>query len=130
MKTNNYDTDLSMLEHELINRLLASRYLGQVEWEELECSINRTQDNFSHKIRLDFPMLSKDDIHIILLIRINMRNIDIARLIHILPSSFRMRRSRLKKKMEINSGSLEEFIVNLYKETTLLDFTKNVYKST
>ena len=85
-----------------------------MDWEELEHSISLLQDNFIYKLYKKFPMLSKDDIRIVLLMRINMQNVDIAKLLHILPSSFRMRRCRLKKKMNISCKSLSEFIKNLF----------------
>ena len=40
---------------------------------------------------------------------------EIAKLLHILPRSFRMRRCRLKKKMKIDCDSLPEFIKRLFK---------------
>lgn len=109
------ETNKSVLERELQNKLLSLKDLNEAEWKELECSVNQLQDNFVYNLREFFSVLSKDDIHIILLMRINIKNIEIARLLHILPKSFRMRRCRLKKKMKIDCDSLPEFIRNLFR---------------
>ena len=102
-------------ERELQDKLLSLKDLNVAEWKMLEYSVNLLQENFVTKLREEFPILSKDDIHIILLIRINMENIEIARLLHILPKSFRMRRYRWKKKMRINCNSLSEFLKDLFR---------------
>lgn len=109
------ETNKSVLERELQNKLLSLKDLNETEWKKLEYSVNQLQDNFVSSLREKFSGLSKDDIHIILLMRINIKNIEIARLLHILPKSFRMRRCRLKKKMRIDCDSLSEFIKNLFR---------------
>ena len=102
------ETNKRVLERELQNKLLSLKDLNETEWKKLEY-------NFVSSLREKFSGLSKDDIHIILLMRINIKNIEIARLLHILPKSFRMRRCRLKKKMRIDCDSLSEFIKNLFR---------------
>lgn len=103
-----------MSEKKMLDKFLSLKCPNEMDWEELEHSISLLQDNFIYRLYKKFPMLSKDDIRIVLLMRINMQNVDIAKLLHILPSSFRMRRCRLKKKMNISCKSLSEFIKNLF----------------
>ena len=69
---------------------------------------------FAVQVKKDFPILTKDDIRIILLLRIELSHEDIARLCNIQLSSFRKRRSRLKKKMNIECDSISEFIKEMY----------------
>lgn len=102
------------MSKKMLDKFLSLKCPNEMDWEELEHSISLLQDNFIYKLYKKFPMLSKDDIRIVLLMRINMQNVDIAKLLHILPSSFRMRRCRLKKKMNISCKSLSEFIKNLF----------------
>ena len=71
------------------------------DWNKLELWINLHQDGFIYKLRRYYPALSEDDIHIILLLRIDFNNAQISELFHVLESSFRIRRSRLKKKMNV-----------------------------
>ncbi len=102
------------MERRLWDKILSLKCLNDAEWKELESSINLSQNSFANKIRQRFPVLSEDDIHIILLMRIDMRNTEIAKLLHILPSSFRMRRYRLKKKMNVNCHSLSDFVKKMF----------------
>ena len=109
------ETNMIIVKKELLSKLLSKNYLDETDWEELEDSVNLLQNNFTCKLCQNFPMLSRDDIHIILLLYVGMKNIEIAKLLHILPRSFRMRRCRLKKKMKIDCDSLPEFIKRLFK---------------
>lgn len=99
---------------DLITLVSNQSQLSEHEWGVLEQRTNQYHNNFAIKLRLDYPTLSEDDIHIILLLRIGMSHPQIARLTHVLMSSFRMRRSRLKKKMNIKCNSISDFIKNLY----------------
>ncbi len=108
------EISLLILEKEHLDKLSSMNYLNETDWEELENLVNLLQNNFTCEVRQNFPMLSRDDIHILLLIRVGMKNVEIARLLHILPRSFRVRRCRLKKKMGIDCESLPEFIKRLF----------------
>lgn len=102
------------IEGRLWDKMLSLKCLNKVEWKELEYLVNVSSEHFADKIRQDYPVLSEDDIHIILLMRIDMKNSKIAKMLHILPTSFRMRRYRLKKKMNVNCKSLSDFIRKIY----------------
>lgn len=84
------------------------------DWLELEILINHVQNGFTKRLRKIYPMLTEDDIHVILLLRSNMEHAHIARILHVQMSSFRMRRSRLKKKMKIKKYSFSDAIKTLY----------------
>ena len=94
--------------------LLLLSHLEKQEWYQLETDINNILDDFTIKLRQDYPNLTKDDIQFILLIRIGMSHEEISNLCGILQSSFRKRRSRLKKKMNVQCDSITEFIKNIY----------------
>ena len=85
------------------------------DWDTVEQYLNEEQDNFVVKLRRDYPLLLEEDIHIILLLRLRVSHRKIARLFHILLASFRTRRYRVKKKMEIQGEyHFTEFIEKLY----------------
>lgn len=84
------------------------------DWSQLEFMINQVQNYFSARLRQDYPMLSENDIHLILLIRTDISNPRIARIMNIESGSFRMGRYRLKKKMGIETNSFSNFIRELY----------------
>ena len=87
--------------------------ISNCDWNKLELWINLHQDGFIYKLRHSYPALSEEDIHIILLLRIDFSNTQISEMFHILGSSFRIRRSRLKKKMNISCESITDFIKSL-----------------
>lgn len=87
--------------------------IGDCNWTKLEFWVNLHQDGFVYKLRHYYPILSEDDIHIILLLRIDFSNAQISELFHVLGSSFRIRRSRLKKKMNASCESITDFIISL-----------------
>lgn len=87
--------------------------ISDCNWNKLEFWINLHQDGFIYKLRHYYPILSEDDIHIILLLRIDFSNVQISKLFQILGSSFRIRRSRLKKKMNVSCESITDFIKSL-----------------
>lgn len=100
-----------------INQLLHSpSRLTKENWNRLEIYINQSQDYFAAKLRQNYPSLTEDDIHIILLMRMGLDHKEIAIFCNILMSSLRTRRSRLKKKMKADCDSISDFIRELYKD--------------
>lgn len=49
------------------------------DWETVEQYLNKEQDNFVVKLRQDYPLLSEEDIHIIVLLRLEVSHEKIAR---------------------------------------------------
>lgn len=84
-------------------------------WKRLEELIDRTQARFVERLRADYPMLSEDDIQVLMLIRSGLDNKEIARIGNVAPKSLRMRRYRIKQKMGVRCESLTEFILALYR---------------
>lgn len=91
----------------------SSSAISDCNWNRLELWVNFHQDGFIYKLRHYYPVLSEDDIHVILLLRIDFSNAQISKLFQILGSSFRIRRSRLKKKMNVSCESITDFIKSL-----------------
>ena len=93
--------------------IYSSKYLTPGDWKFIERTVDSFQDDFIEKLRNIYPSLSEDDIHIILLLRIDMTNREITRVCDILLESFRKRRYRLKKKMAIECDSIVDYIREL-----------------
>ena len=68
------------------------------------------------RLRADYPMLSEEDIQILMLIRSGLDCKEIARIGNVTPKSLRMRRYRIKQKMQVRCESLTEFVLALYRE--------------
>lgn len=101
---------------EIHNLIQACSQLSKQDWQRLEELINQTQNSFVSKVRRDYPSLTENDIHIILLTRLGLTHQEIALSNNILLSSLRTRRNRLKKKMKVKCDSLSNFIRELYRE--------------
>lgn len=87
--------------------------INEQKSKELEILVNEVQNNFVVKFRLSYPLLSEDDIHIVLLLRIGLSHTQIAKITNVLKDSFRIRRCRLKKKMGVECESITNFIKKL-----------------
>lgn len=68
---------------------------------------------FIERVHQVYPKLTKDDMLIVLLMRMRLRNTEIVRLLHVKPASFRLRRWRLKKKLEGLGRDLRSIIMKL-----------------
>lgn len=109
-----YSTKNEEITKEIYNFIQSLSPIGQ-NWNKLEYLINLSQNNFARKLRQDYSVLSEDDIHIILLLRIGFNHSQIAEFINIQMHSLRIRRSRLKKKMKVECDSISDFIRKLYR---------------
>lgn len=109
-KNSNKQEKIESLKH----FIYFSKYLTQSNWKYIEQEVDSLQKNFIRKIRSLYPSLTEDDIHIILLLRIGFTNKEITIICGILLESFRKRRYRLKKKMNIECDSICDFIRELH----------------
>lgn len=105
----------SVLMSDIYKLIHSSSKLKREEWSRIELFINQSQNSFVQKLRQDYTSLTEDDIRIIVMMRLNLEYKEIATSCNILLSSFRTRRSRLKKKMGVKCDSISKFIRMLYK---------------
>lgn len=84
-------------------------------WKQIEQYVDDTQNLFVRKLTNNYPGLSQDDIHTILLMRLNLSNAEIATFYNIQLASLATRRYRLIKKMNVqNYCSIVDFIKTLF----------------
>lgn len=100
-----------------MQELLKCTQMDDNDWEKIKQYINDTQHQFVDKLMNTYPTLSREDIHFILLMRMNVTNSQIAAFYHIQLPSLATKRYRLVKKMGLrNHTSISEFINNLFKD--------------
>lgn len=100
-----------------IKELLKCTQFCDKDWDRIRQYINDTQNMFVWKLINKYPALSREDINIVLLMRLNISNAEIAAFYNIQLSSLATRRYRLMKKMELRSNtSIVEFINNLFND--------------
>ena len=96
-----------------IKELLRRKPFVENDWIKIEEFINNTQNQFVHRLAYNF--LTQEDIHVILLMRLNLTNNEIANFFNIQPLSLNTKRYRLKKKMELDKDLLiGEYINKLF----------------
>lgn len=69
--------------------------------------------SFILKLQATYSSLTRTDITMLLLIRMNFTYAQISQMLHILPSSFRMHRWRLKQKLRLPGTDLIDFVMKL-----------------
>lgn len=98
-----------------IKELLHRKPFAESDWIKIEDFINDTQNRFVYRLTYNFPKLTQDDIHTILLMRLNLTNKEIANFYNIQTLSLNTKRYRLKKKMGLDNNILiGEYINKLF----------------
>ena len=81
------------------------------EWEHFQDTFNQVHDDFTLRIRSQYPELTDSDIRLCSLIRMGISSKDISTLLGINTDSLRVARYRLKKKLHLRHGlKLKEFL--------------------
>lgn len=100
--------ELIKLESEIKNKIKVDETT-----EDFHNKIEVLSSSFYEKLKNDFPNLTKNDIRLCSLLRLNMDTKQIATLQNINPSSVKMNRNRLRKKLNLlPSNDLQEFLNN------------------
>lgn len=90
--------ELDILESEIKNKIRVDE-----NTEDFHNKIELLSSSFYEKLKSEFPDLTKTEIRLCSLIRLNMDTKQIAILQNINPSSVKMSRNRLRKKLNVNS---------------------------
>lgn len=106
----------SKMKADVVNKLSSSIDKGfqfDREWEHFQDSFNQVHDDFSIRIKKDYPDLTESEIRLCALIRMSIPSKDIATILGITPESLRVSRYRLKKKLNSESvNNLKDYLVN------------------
>lgn len=84
----------------------------QQRWHDMKKEIDQVHNHFTIRLKLEFPNLKEDEIHLCCLIRIGMENHWIIQYLDISKEYFRTKKSRLAKSLQIENSKkqLEKFI--------------------
>ncbi len=108
----NEGSNLGNEKLDLIDIKLRETQSFEQDRELLKMKLDKEQDSFLRSIKTKFPELTKDEIRLASLLRIDFSSKEIATILNIESKSVDMKRYRLRKKM------------NLDKDTNLSDFLK------
>ena len=85
--------------------------LSETDWKEIQLMLDSGYDDFTKKLRRNFPMLSEKDFNFCCLVKINMSIQSLTDIYCISKNSVSRRKLRLKEKMGIGEEvTLDEFL--------------------
>ena len=88
--------------------------LSDTDWKEIQLMLDSGYDDFTKKLRMQFPMLSEKDINFCCLVKINMSIQSLTDIYCISKNSVSRKKLRLKEKMGIVEGeTLDEFLARI-----------------
>lgn len=80
-------------------------------WHRFNTSFTKVHSDFTKNLTTRFPSLTPTEIKLCSFVRLSMSNKEIAAVLHLSPDSVKVSRYRLRKKLELKSGSnLESFL--------------------
>ena len=88
--------------------------LSDTDWKEIQLMLDSGYDDFTKKLRMQFPMLSEKDINFCCLVKINMSIQNLTDIYCISKNSVSRKKLRLKDKMGIGEGeTLDGFLAKI-----------------
>ncbi len=89
------------------------------DWKRIRVQLEEVNSALTQKIKEAYPQLTGKDLRMLMLFKLGLNTKEIANLLSLAPSSVKMSRYRLKKKLNLEkTASLEEFL-QLFEETNL-----------
>ena len=95
----NLKDDDSMALRDIINQL--DKMVADDAWEEFEVRFKDVHSDFYHKLSVEFPSLTAQELRLCAFLRLNMTNKEIAAITYQSPESLKTARYRLRKKLGI-----------------------------
>lgn len=84
------------------------------DWEEFKLYFEQIYTGFYAKLKINYPELSNQELRHCALIRLNLSNNECASILGISPSSIKVSRTRLRKKLNLeNHHSLTDFVMGI-----------------
>ena len=97
---------LKGMTRELNRELQSENY-----WDHFERNYRELHEDFSAKLKAEYPTLTKGEIRLSYLLRQQMSNKEVANVLNVSPAAVEKAKYRLKKKLDLEKGdSLDEFI--------------------
>jgi len=84
-----------------LERMVKSNFNIEHDWQKFQQHFNQVHPHFFDTLRSGYPNLTVNDLRLCAYLRMNLTTKEIASIMNIEPQSARMKRYRLKKKMEL-----------------------------
>ncbi|MDA7502278.1 PAS domain S-box protein [Chitinophagales bacterium] len=98
-------------QFKLIQGILREAGTSEKAWDEFEMRFNHIQTDFYQRLSVRFPKLTKNELRLAAFLKLNMSTKQIAQVILQTPESIKVARSRLRKKLGLETGqNLNSFL--------------------
>lgn len=91
--------------------MMYGKILTKEDWEAYKIKFEQQFPEFIYRLRGDYKAMTEGEERLFLLIRSNLKSIEIARILGVSPPTVKKSRQRLRKRLNLNADvDLEEFI--------------------
>ena len=105
--------DLSARINSLINTANVALNIDK-DWENFRIHFEQVHNNFFESLKMRYPDLNSNDLRLCALLKLNLDTKEIATIMDISPESVKVARSRLRKKLQLEtSDNLSSFITSI-----------------
>ena len=95
-------------------KMLENSLSTEEEWDEFKLKLQQLDPDFLERIMKKHSDLTKSELRLVILIRIGYTQKDIAKILSIAPASVKKSRSRVRKKLNLDSGTeLKSYLLRL-----------------
>ena len=105
------DNQSELIIRDILNEL--KEELVEAVWNEFELKVTNTHDTFFMNLLSEHTHLNASELKICTLVRFNMSSKEIAKIMHHSPASIDVARSRLRKKLNMDTD--ENLLIKLMK---------------
>ncbi len=106
------DEKVGDIKIDQLNELIQFRILTSEDWDEFKKLFDVVYRGFFVKLKFEHPALTKSEIKLFMVSKLNLSINDTAGLLAISPESVRKARYRLKKKLNLEEEDLSEYILD------------------
>ncbi len=104
--------DIGDVKIDQVNELIQFKILTSEDWDEFKKLFDAVYRGFFVKLKFEHPSLTKSEIKLFMVSKLNLSINDTAGLLAISPESVRKARYRLKKKLNLEEDDLSEYILD------------------
>lgn len=104
----------SQIEERNIDKevLLKGKFTSEEDWDEFLMDFQKTDPHFITKLKNKYPKLTRNEIKIFILCRLELNTREMANVLMISPSSVNTARYRLRKKLQLDSSEKLEDVIH------------------
>lgn len=96
-----------------IDRFVQNNIRKDEEWEKFKIHFDKVHPEFFIKLKKSCPELTENELHLCSYIRIGIRTKEIAEMLSVTPASVATSRYRIKKKLQLGTESLDDYLRKL-----------------